>query len=235
MSVVIILCVTFFSYAESSDKQENPLWVIQTHNISNEKSYYTMNNLIKNGYFPAGIATFKSDISVLYYLAPKKPIKKWIFYEFTDLNKLNKEFSAFLLKGWFPIDISAAESVLRVLFVPSEKKVKDWKIIIIASLDALKAQHRIYYDKGYILAGMSKKKNGKYWVLFIKTKAESSPLQRSTDELLLISFKDLEKKLTEKLLQYSFPQSILQEDATTYFIRFFPSLKTPNKKQNTLK
>jgi hypothetical protein len=159
---------------ETDDTSENrPLWALIDHPMD-DQAVRNISGVIDDGYVPVGMDIGDDRISMLYASSTDIEFDRWIIHEFTELGNLNNEFSAFLLDGWLPMDISKTADGLSVLFVrgAEEQEILGWRIqeISAAEPDAVLDILGNYRDEGFLPYGITiEREDNEFWFLLLQS------------------------------------------------------------------
>ena len=132
-----------------------------------------ISGVIDDGFAPVGMDIRDDEISMLYASSTEVIFDRWIIREFTELDNLNDEFSAFLVAGWTPMDISKTASGLSVLFVQGDQQqeILGWRMHEISAADpeaVIEILDR-YRERGFLPYGVTlDQENNEFWFLLLQ-------------------------------------------------------------------
>lgn len=181
---------------EDREQSDEPIWALVDHPLEQD-IVRNISGVIDDGYAPVGFDETSDAISMLYAKSDRVIFDRWIIHEFTDLSNLNEDFSAFLLEGWTPMDISVTDSGLSTLFVRGEDnpEIAGWRIheIAVEDLQSVFTVLEEYRDGGFLPYGVSiDQENQEFWFLLVQ-------LERSEDsEPARVAFNAFEEGDTEE-------------------------------------
>lgn len=149
-----------------------PLWAMVDHPLESN-IVRNISAVIEDGYVPVGYDQTEDAVAMLYAKSTRVLFDRWIIQEFTDLSRLDEEFSTFLIQGWTPMDISVTESGLSALFVrgDDDTEIAGWRIhqIPVEELDTAFEILEGYRNRGFLPYGVSiNQETDEFWFLMVQ-------------------------------------------------------------------
>ncbi|AHC13635.1 hypothetical protein [Salinispira pacifica] len=101
-------------------------------------------DLILEGYRPAGIDVLEGRfLSVLGQKEHADEGVNFALHFFSDLSKLNVEFSSYLKNGWTPADIAFFDEGVIVLFLQEDHDISSWRMAVLDGSNTADKQHNL--------------------------------------------------------------------------------------------
>jgi hypothetical protein len=113
-------------------------WLLVPTGFDSDAIEARLEGFIRQGYVPVGMDATADGL--LFLVQKELGGDSFYLHYFSDLAKLNEEFSQFIARGWAPADIAFTENGMFALFLSSPRQLESWRMISLDGVTNLEIQ-----------------------------------------------------------------------------------------------